>query len=91
MVGERSMGDARLDYQEITYSFFDRFLKGEKSAKIRFDAEGDVLHDGDEQVADVRDLAACRRANDDDVSIQWGPRELFDRRWGACPSGSSGE
>jgi len=34
IVGERSMGDARLDYQEITYSFFDRFLKGEKSAKI---------------------------------------------------------
>jgi len=34
LVGERSMGDARLDYQEITYSFFDRFLKGEKSPKI---------------------------------------------------------
>ncbi len=34
VVGERSMGDARLDYQEITYSFFDRFLKGEKSQKI---------------------------------------------------------
>jgi putative CocE/NonD family hydrolase len=34
VVGERSMGDARLDYQEITYSFFDRFLKGEKSPKI---------------------------------------------------------
>jgi uncharacterized protein len=34
IVGERSMGDARLDYQEITYSFFDRFLKGEKSPKI---------------------------------------------------------
>jgi len=34
IVGERNMGDARLDYQEITYSFFDRFLKGEKSAKI---------------------------------------------------------
>ena len=34
VVGERSMGDARLDYQEITYSFFDRFLKTEKSPKI---------------------------------------------------------
>jgi uncharacterized protein len=34
VVGERSMGDARFDYQEITYSFFDRFLKGEKSSKI---------------------------------------------------------
>jgi len=34
VVGERSMRDARFDYQEITYSFFDRFLKGDKSAKI---------------------------------------------------------
>jgi putative CocE/NonD family hydrolase len=34
VVGERSMGDARFDYQEITYSFFDRFLKGEKSPNI---------------------------------------------------------
>ena len=29
MVGERSMGDARLDYQEIMYGFFDKVLKGE--------------------------------------------------------------
>src|SRR5437762_4501648 len=34
IVGERSMGDARLDYQEIIYSFFDRFLKGEKSSRL---------------------------------------------------------
>lgn len=34
VVGERSMGDARLDYQEIEYSFFDRFLKGDKSPKL---------------------------------------------------------
>jgi len=34
IVGERSMGDARLDYQEITYGFFDRFLKGAKSARL---------------------------------------------------------
>jgi uncharacterized protein len=33
-VGERSMGDARLDYQEVIYSFFDRFLKGEKSPRL---------------------------------------------------------
>ena len=30
IVGERSMGDARLDYNEIVYGFFDRFLKGEQ-------------------------------------------------------------
>jgi putative CocE/NonD family hydrolase len=34
IVGERDMGDARLNYQEIMYGFFDRFLKGEKSAVL---------------------------------------------------------
>ena len=28
VVGERDMGDARLDYGDIIYSFFDKFLKG---------------------------------------------------------------
>ena len=28
------MGDARLDYQEIVDSFFDRFLKGDKSPRL---------------------------------------------------------
>ncbi|HKW57598.1 MAG TPA: CocE/NonD family hydrolase [Candidatus Acidoferrum sp.] len=34
VVGERSVGDARLDYQEITYSFFDRFVKGGPSPRL---------------------------------------------------------
>ena len=34
VVGERSMGDARLDYSEITYGFFDKFLKGEQSTRL---------------------------------------------------------
>jgi putative CocE/NonD family hydrolase len=34
VVGERSMGDARLDYNEIVYGFFDRFLKGEKTSRL---------------------------------------------------------
>ncbi|HEY8133853.1 MAG TPA: CocE/NonD family hydrolase [Thermoanaerobaculia bacterium] len=34
IVGERSMGDARLDYDEIIYAFFDRFLKGETSKRL---------------------------------------------------------
>ena len=34
VVGERSMGDARLDYQDVVYGFFDRFLKGETSARL---------------------------------------------------------
>src|SRR5436190_357720 len=29
VVGERSMGDARLNYDELTWGWFDRFLKGE--------------------------------------------------------------
>jgi putative CocE/NonD family hydrolase len=34
VIGERSMGDARLDYAELTYGFFDRFLKGEKNTRL---------------------------------------------------------
>ena len=34
VVGERSMGDARLDYSEIVYGFFDKFLKGDKETRI---------------------------------------------------------
>jgi putative CocE/NonD family hydrolase len=34
VVGERSMGDARLDYDEILFGFFDRFLKGEASPRL---------------------------------------------------------
>src|SRR5262245_11750345 len=29
IIGERSVGDARLNYDELTYGWFDRFLKGE--------------------------------------------------------------
>src|SRR6185436_5823995 len=41
-VGERSMGDARLDYDSLTYGWFDHFLKGEnndiltKMPKVRY-------------------------------------------------------
>lgn len=31
VVGERSMGDARLDYNALTYGWFDYFLKGENN------------------------------------------------------------
>jgi putative CocE/NonD family hydrolase len=34
IVGERSMGDARLDYQEIIYGFFDRFVKGVSGGRL---------------------------------------------------------
>ena len=32
VVGERNVGDARLPYQDIMYSFFDLTLKGNKGA-----------------------------------------------------------
>ena len=31
VVGERSMGDARLNYDELTWAWFDHFLKGEQN------------------------------------------------------------
>jgi len=34
VVGERSMGDARYDYNDVVYGFFDRFLKGEKGDRL---------------------------------------------------------
>jgi putative CocE/NonD family hydrolase len=42
MVGERDMGDARLDYNALTYGWFDHFLKGEdngllaKTPRVRY-------------------------------------------------------
>jgi putative CocE/NonD family hydrolase len=42
VVGERDMGDARLDYSALTYGWFDHFLKGEdnkvleKNPKVRY-------------------------------------------------------
>jgi putative CocE/NonD family hydrolase len=34
VVGERSMGDARMDYDALTYGWFDTFLKGEKTGLL---------------------------------------------------------
>jgi len=42
IVGERDMGDARLDYDDLTYAWFDHFLKGEdnkvleKTPKVQY-------------------------------------------------------
>ncbi|HVW76875.1 MAG TPA: CocE/NonD family hydrolase [Alloacidobacterium sp.] len=35
VVGERDMGDARLDYDAITYAWFDHFLKGEDNGVLQ--------------------------------------------------------
>jgi len=42
VVGDRSMGDARLEYQEIMYGFFDKFLKG--AASTRIDTQPKVMY-----------------------------------------------
>jgi hypothetical protein len=34
IVGERSVGDARLDYDDLTYGWFDTFLKGEHTGLL---------------------------------------------------------
>ena len=34
VVGERSMGDARLDYDAMTWGWFDTFLKGDRTALL---------------------------------------------------------
>lgn len=35
VVGERSMGDARLDYAKLTFGWFDHFLKGEQNDALK--------------------------------------------------------
>jgi putative CocE/NonD family hydrolase len=35
VVGERDMGDARLDYNSLTYAWFDHFLKGEDNGVLQ--------------------------------------------------------
>jgi putative CocE/NonD family hydrolase len=35
IVGERSIGDARLNYDELTWAWFDHFLKGEKNGVLQ--------------------------------------------------------
>ncbi len=35
VVGERDMGDARLDYNALTYGWFDHFLKGEDNGVLQ--------------------------------------------------------
>jgi hypothetical protein len=35
IVGERDMGDARLDYDALTYGWFDYFLKGEENGILK--------------------------------------------------------
>ena len=54
VVGERSMGDARLDYSKMTYDWFDHFLKGEnndilKKPKVQYFTMGSNKWQSSEQ------------------------------------------
>ena len=80
VVGERSMGDARLDYDALTYGWFDHFLKGEDNHVLEKHAEGALLHHGDEQVADLGHLAAGGRAADDVLSFERRQSQHAERR-----------
>ncbi len=62
------MGDARSNYAELTYGFFDRLLKGEKTPRWTTSRRVTLLHDGLEQVAVVGYLAAEGRAAADVLS-----------------------
>jgi len=35
IIGERNVGDARLNYEELTYAWFDHFLKGENNGLLQ--------------------------------------------------------
>ena len=88
IVGERDMGDARLDYNDITYGFFDKFLKGDQQRTHREAGPRDVFHDGQQQVADLGRVAARRRPADDVPPVERRPRQLAERRRSARGGGA---
>ena len=62
IVGERSVGDARLDYDALTYGWFDFFLKGEKNGLLDTLPKIRYYTMGLEQVADDGHVAAARNS-----------------------------
>ena len=80
MVGERDMGDARLDYDALTYGWFDHFLKGEDNQILEKMPKVLLLHHGNEQVADVGHLATGRRAAHDLIPGERRQGEHSERR-----------
>jgi hypothetical protein len=59
IVGERDMGDARLEYNDIIYGLLRQVPEGRRNGRIEKMAEGDLLHDGQQQVADLGRVAAA--------------------------------
>ena len=83
MVGERSVGDARLNYDELTYAWFDHFLKGENNGILEKMPTRALLHDGHQQVADLRHVAATRRAANELFPFERRQSKHAQRRWRA--------
>ena len=80
IVGERSMGDARLDYDEIIYGFFDQFLKGDDDGRLDTLPKVTYFTMGIEQVADLGHLAAGGRAADDVLPVERRQGQHAERR-----------
>lgn len=57
VVGERSMGDARLNYDELNLGLVRSLSQRRRQRPVGEDAKGALLHDGHQQVASVRHLA----------------------------------
>ena len=80
IVGERSMGDARLDYNDITYGFFDKFLKGEANTRLDKMPKVTYYTMGSNKWQTAGHLAAGRRAADDVLSGERRRGQFAERR-----------
>ena len=73
------MGDARLDYQEIMYGFFDRFLKGEEGGRLATLPKVTYFTMGSNKWQSSETVAAGGRAADDAVPCEQRPCEYAER------------
>jgi hypothetical protein len=88
VVGERSMGDARLNYSELTWGLVRPLPQGraerplEKMPKVR------LLHDGHQPMAVVGYVAAGWRAAYELLPVEWreGEYAQWRRRAERCSS-----
>ena len=70
VVGERDMGDARLDYDALTYGWFDHFLKGEDNEMLEKMPRVRYYTMGMNKWQKLGHVAAGGRAADDVLSVE---------------------
>ena len=80
MVGERNVGDARLDYDALTYGWFDHFLKGENNDMLDTMPKVRYYTMGMNKWQTVGHLAAAGRAADDLLPVERRQSEHARRR-----------